>query len=110
MAERIKFCMEEHVAGAVTEGLRRRGVNVLAAREADMLGADDEQHLAFALREDRAFFTQVADFLRLHAANRAHSGMVYAPEQTAIGTSVRGLMLIHDILSPEDMRGRVEFL
>ena len=31
--------MDEHISKAITEGLRRRGVNVLTAQEADMLGS-----------------------------------------------------------------------
>ncbi len=110
MAERIQFYLDEHVPRAVTEGLRRRGVDVLTAREAGMLQAKDEQHLAFALSEGRVIVTQDADFLRLHAAGRPHAGIVYVPQQTAVGTIVRGLMLIYDILSPEDMANHVEFL
>ncbi len=110
MAERIKLYMDEHVPRAVTEGLRRRGVEVLTAREADMLRADDEQHLALASREGRVVFTQDADFLRLHAAGYRHTGIVYAPQGTAIGTIVRGLMLIYDVLGAEDMSAHVEFV
>lgn len=102
--------MDEHVPRAVTQGLRRRGVDVLTAQEAGMLGADDEQHVALALRQGRVIFTQDADFLRLNAAGLPHSGMVYAPQQTAIGTIVHGLMLIYDVLSPEEMASHVEFL
>jgi uncharacterized protein with PIN domain len=109
MAEHIKFYMDEHVPRAVTEGLRRRGVDVLTTQEAAMLEAD-EQHLAVALSEGRVIFTQDADFLRLHAAGRPHSGIAYAPQHTAIGTIVRSLMLIHDVLSPQDMAGHVEFI
>lgn len=86
MAERIKFYMDEHVPRAVTEGLRRRGVDVLTTQEADMVEADDEQHVALALREGRVIVTQDADFLRLHAAGCPHSGIAYAPQHTPIGT------------------------
>lgn len=51
---RIAFHMDEHVPAAVSEGLRRRGVDVLTAREAGMLGAPDEWHLALAGREGTA--------------------------------------------------------
>lgn len=110
MAERIQFYLDEHVPRAVTEGLRRRGVDVLTAQEAGMLHAKDEQHLAFALSEGRVIVTQDADFLRLHAAGRPHAGIVSVPQQTAVSTIVRGLMLIYDILGPEDMASHVEFL
>ncbi len=48
MAEPIKFYMDEQVPRAVTEGLRRRGVDVLRAQEAGMLEADDTiSHVEF---------------------------------------------------------------
>ena len=110
MAEGIKYYMDQHVPRAVTEGVRRRGVDALTAQEAGLARADDEEHLAFTSREGRVVFTQDADFLRLHAAGVQHRGIVYAPQQTAIGYIVRGLMLIHDVLGPEDMVNPVEFL
>lgn len=110
MAEPLRFYLDEHVPRAVAEGLRRRGVDVLRVQEAGRLGADDEWHLAFALREGRVIFTQDADFLRLHAAARPHAGIVYGAQQTPIGTMVRALMLIYNVLSPKDMDNHVEFL
>ncbi len=110
MAERIKFYMDEHVHRAVTDGLRRRGVDALTAKDAGLLEAEDEQHLAFALGNGRVILTQDADFLRLHAAGHQHSGIVYAPQQTAIGAIVRGLLMIYDVLSSEDMANHVEFV
>ncbi|HLI27413.1 MAG TPA: DUF5615 family PIN-like protein [Chloroflexota bacterium] len=102
--------MDEHVPRAVTEGLRRRGVDVLTAQEAGLLHLMDAQHLTFARNAGRVIVTQDADFLRLHAAGHAHAGIVYAPQQTPIGAMVRGLMLIHDIVTPAEMMNHVEFL
>lgn len=75
-----------------------------------MLQATDEQHLAFAFQEGRVIVTQDADVLRFHAMGHTHAGIVYAPQQTSVGTMLRGLMLIHDVLPPEDMAGHVELL
>lgn len=40
-----------------------------------------------------------------------HPGIIYC-EKTArsIGEIIRGLILIYEVLAPEDMRGKVEFL
>ena len=38
------------------------------------------------------------------------SGLAYAPHGTSIGRVVRGLMLIHQVLEPEEMEGQIEFL
>ena len=110
MAERIKFYTDEHVAKAVVAGLRRRGVDVLTAPEAGLHPAEDERHLKLAVQQSRVIFTQDADFLRLHAAGVQHEGLVYAPQHTPVGQILRGLMLIYEVLSPEEMRNHVEFL
>lgn len=107
---RIAFYMDEHVQSAVSHGLRLRGVDVLTAQDAGMLGACDEDHLALAVQEQRTIFTQDVDFLRLHASNHAHAGIVYAPQGTPVGAIVRGLALIRELLRPEEMAGRVDFL
>jgi uncharacterized protein with PIN domain len=108
--ERIAFYMDEHVPSAVSQGLRLRGIDVLTAQNAGMRGASDEDHLALAVQEQRAIFTQDTDFLRLHAANHAHAGIVYAPQGTPTGAIVRSLMLIHEVLGPVEMAGRLEFV
>ena len=110
MAEKIRFYMDEHVPSAVTKGLRLRGVDVLTAQEVGMLEADDEDHLALATEQGRVVFTQDADFLRLHAAGTLHAGIVYVRQQTPIGYIVRGLMMVYQVLEPEDMQNHVEFL
>ena len=85
-----RFYMDEHVSRAVVRGLRQRGIDVQTVVEAQKLGASDDEHLAFALREGRVVFTQDDDFLRLAAAGAAHAGIVYAPQGTPIGAVVRG--------------------
>jgi predicted nuclease of predicted toxin-antitoxin system len=91
-------------------GLRQRGADVLSVPDAGMMGASDEAHMALALREGRVLFTQDADFLRLAASGTPHAGIVYARQQTSLGTTIHGLMLIHQILSSEEMFGRIEYL
>lgn len=110
MADRIKFYTDEHVATAVVEGLRQRGIDVRSVVEANMLSADDDEHLKFALDESRVLFTQDEDFLRLHAEGAPHAGIAYAPQGTSVGDVIRGLMLIHQVLDDDDMAGHLEYL
>ena len=110
MRDRIRYYADEHVAGAVIRGLRQRGVDVLSVPEAGLLGASDEEHLERAAAEGRVLLTQDDDFLRLHAHGADHAGIAYAPQGTSIGKIVRGLMLIREILDPDDMKGHVEYL
>lgn len=102
--------MDEHVPAVVTEGLRRRGVLVLTAQEAGLRSATDEEHINVAREKGFAIFTQDTDFLRLHSSGIPHRGIIFAPQQTPIRKIMRGLMLIHDVLNPEDMVNHVEFL
>jgi len=75
-----------------------------------MAGARDEEHLTFALAGGRVIFTQDADFLRLHTAGHPNAGIVYAPQQATTGAILRTLMLVYDVLTPEDMTSHVEFV
>jgi len=110
MPERLKFYLDEHVDRAVADGLYRRGVDVLRAQDAGMHPAPDSAHLDLARGEGRVIFTQDADFLRLHAAGKPHTGIVYVPQHTAVGTIVAALMLIYEVLSPEEMINPIEFV
>jgi hypothetical protein len=110
MSGEIKFYFDEHVHSAVASGLKHRGVDVLTSQEANMLGAADEEHLAFAQLHHRVTVTQDDDFLKLHASGIEHSGIVYTPQHTPIGYFVRGLLLVYQVLTPEEIKNQVEFL
>ncbi|MEM1093475.1 MAG: DUF5615 family PIN-like protein [Bacteroidota bacterium] len=111
MAKPIAFYTDEHIHGAIIEALRRREHDVLTASEADMIGAEDVAHLRRAAAENRTLITRDDDFLRLHAQGIPHAGIVYAHQQRAsIGDFVRGLLMIVDILSGEDMINHIEFI
>src|SRR6266404_1973222 len=102
--------MDEHVPSAVTLGLRRRGVDIVTAQEAELLGAKDVTHLQYASENSRVVFSQDADFLVLHKQGIAHAGIAYAPQQTPIGDLVRMLALVHEVIEAEEIVGRVEFI
>lgn len=110
MARAVKFYTDEQVAKAVARGLRQRGVDAVSAAAANMLGAADERHLALALQEQRVIFTQDHDFLRLDAAGVEHAGIAYARQGTSIGDIIRGLVLIYQVFSAEEMHRHVEYL
>ena len=110
MGDPIRFYLDEHVDHALARGLAERGVDVLTASAAKMLEAADITHLAFAKSEQRVVFSQDADFLRLHGTGLEHAGIVYAAQQTPIGKLVRGLLLIFETMTPDEMKNHVEFL
>jgi hypothetical protein len=78
--------------------------------EAGMLSATDEAQLAFALNTGRVIFTQDGDFLRMAAGGVSHAGVIYAPQGTSISPIVRGLPLIHNVLSAEELVDHIEYI
>ena len=109
-AQRVRLYADEHIPKAVTEGLRRRGVDVVTCQEAGLRGAADPEHLAFALQSRRSVLTRDADFLRLHSQGQSHAGILYCPREHSVGQTIRSVMLVHEVLSAQDMIDHVEFL
>jgi hypothetical protein len=67
--------------------------------------------LQFAAGNARVLVTQDSDFLRLHAQSVPHSGIAFClPHSPSAGEMLRRVTLIHDLLSPEEISGQVEFL
>lgn len=76
-----------------------------------LVGATDQQHLAFALAEDRVIITQDADFLELHHAGVQHAGIAYyQPGRRSVAELVSFLCLMHDCLDAEEIRRQLQYL
>src|SRR5262245_5811726 len=107
--------MDVHVRRAVTEGLRRRGVDVVTAQEDGSATLNDSQLLDCSGALGRALFSQDEDLL-CEATHRqrngiAFSGVVYAhPLRITDGQAIRDLELMAGVYDPLDMEGRVEYL
>ncbi|MDX9956112.1 MAG: DUF5615 family PIN-like protein [Anaerolineae bacterium] len=110
MVSRLRFHLDEHISPKVAEALRRHGVDVTTTIGADLRTASDTAQLDFCRREMRVLVTQDADFLRHSRTDNAHAGIVYCNSQRTISEIVRGLILVYEILTVEDMQGRVEYL
>jgi len=111
MKDRIKFHLDENISQVITNGLRRRGINVTTTPEEKLIGKSDEEQLTFALSQNRVIFTQDTDFLRINQSSITHAGIAYCPQQSkSIGQIIRGLLLIWEILEPEEMYNHIEFI
>jgi predicted nuclease of predicted toxin-antitoxin system len=67
--------------------------------------------LAFALAEGRVIFTNDDDFLRLHDQSVPHPGIVYCHQQNrSVSEIIRALELLWEILEPDELANRVEFI
>jgi hypothetical protein len=111
MAGRIRFHLDEQVDVAIARALRRYGVDVTTTVEAGLRAASDKEQLAYARREQRVLVTHDADFLRLATADSDHAGIAFCPRTgRSIGDIIRSLLLIHELLTPEEIARRVEYL
>lgn len=111
MPRAIRFHLDEHCDPAIAVGLRRQGIKVTTTADANLLRASDEEHAAYGLSAGRVIFTQNRDFLRMHAAGMEHAGLAYCRQQSlTISEIINGLTLLWEILEPNEMHNRVEFL
>jgi predicted nuclease of predicted toxin-antitoxin system len=111
MPRTIRFHLDEHIDFAVADGLRRRGIDVTTSADAGLLGAEDLDHIAFANPAGRVILSSDPDFLRLHHQGVQHSGIAYCHQQSrTIGEMIRALELLWEVLEPDEMHNRVEFI
>lgn len=111
MSQRLRFLLDENVAQAVADALRRRGIDVTTTVDARLRSATDEEHVAFAFREQRVIFTQDADFLVIATRGVKHFGIAYChPESRSIGQIIAALLGLWHHRDCETMRDVVEFI
>ena len=111
----LAFLMDHHIHSAITDGLRRRGIDVLTAFEDGRSKAHDDELLQRATVLRRVFVSQDQDLLRLTAewqrAGRAFAGVAFGiQENLDIGGTIEYLELISQALPPDEMRNRVEYI
>ena len=107
---KIAFYTNESVNVTTSEGLKRRGINILAARDAGNLGLSDEEQLNYAAKNNFVIVTHDDDFLTM-AIKYDHKGIVYVHQQKyGVGDLIRKLKLLWDVAEQEDFRNHVEFL
>lgn len=107
----MKFYLDEHIPKAVVEGLRRRGIDVPTVQDAGRVGDPDRKQLAFAAMKRRVLVTFDDDFLALDAAGTPHSGIVFSQAgRRSVGELIESLVLIANVIEPEEMGNHIEFI
>ena len=107
--------MDHHVHAAITEGARRRRVDVLTTQEDGTTRLADPALLDRATALGRVLFTQDQDLL-VEAARRqktgvAFGGVIYAPQSEALlGRYVLDLELLCLASEPVDFADQVTYL
>ncbi|HWL95119.1 MAG TPA: DUF5615 family PIN-like protein [Phycisphaerae bacterium] len=107
----LRFHLDENVNIHLADALRRRGFDVTAAQEVNLKGRPDFDHIQFAITQARVLVTHDADFLRLDKASAGHSGIIFCPmSRCGIGGMLRSLTSIAELISSEQMSGRIEYI
>jgi hypothetical protein len=111
----LGFYMDEQVPRQITEGLRRRGVDVLTIQDDGRTGEDDPEVLDRAREIGRVLFTRDDDFLaeaaRRQSIGERFSGVVYAHQlRVTIGQCIADLETIADACDLDEFANRVEYL
>jgi predicted nuclease of predicted toxin-antitoxin system len=107
--------MDENVQGAITRGVRRRGVDAVTVQEDGYGGRDDPDVLDRATSLGRILFSQDEDLLA-EATRRQRNGIPFAgvvfaaQDEAAIGQCVRDIELIAFAGASEEFLDRVHYL
>ena len=110
MADRIRFHLDEHVDPAIATALRRAGIDVTTTNEAGLRTQDDVAHLRFARAEARVIVTRDQDFLRIASRPLDHAGIVFYTANQSIREIIEGLILIYEVMTPDELAGQIEYL
>jgi predicted nuclease of predicted toxin-antitoxin system len=110
LADRIAFHLDEHVDPAIAVALRRAGIDVTTTNEAGLRTSDDLSQLAYACAMGRVIVTRDTDFLRIADRTPDHPGVAFYSADQSIREIIEGLILIYEVLTPEEMGGHVEYL
>lgn len=111
MEAAIRFYLDENVPIAVATQLRRRGIEVVTARDLNVLGDSDLNHLQRAKSMGYVLCTHDADYVEMATAGVHHAGIIFGQQHKhGIGDWVRFLELLHAVYEPEEMTNHVEYL
>lgn len=107
--------MDENVHGAITNGLRQRGIDVLTVQEDGKSGLPDPAVLDRAIALNRILFSQDDDLLaeanERQRAGTSFPGVVFARQtKVSIGTCIRDLELISTLGRSSEFKDSVLFL
>jgi predicted nuclease of predicted toxin-antitoxin system len=111
----LSIYMDVHVPLAITEGLRRRRIDVLTSQEDGTMEEDDESLLVRSTGLGRLLFTQDQDLLAIaakwQASGKPFAGILYAHQQaSSLGRLVADIELLATCCVVEELSNRVSYL
>jgi hypothetical protein len=107
----LSLLCDEHVRFDLIYGLRIQGIGVVSVQDLDLRGRPDPEILAAARQSGRIVYTSDTDFVRLSDSGMAHLGVLFHHSRKySPGAAINVVSLACQVLSPEEMVNRVEFL
>lgn len=96
---------------AIARALRQKEIDVTLSRQIGLAAASDDEQLAQALQAGRVIVTHDAHFIGFWRRQTQHAGIVHCHQgELSVGDVIRGLVLIWETCSPEEMIGSIIFL
>ena len=107
----LPLLCDEHVRFDVIGGLRAQGIDVVTVQDLGLRGRPDPEILAMAAHLGRIVYTSDTDFVRISDSGVPHLGVLFHHvRKYRPGAAINAVSLACQILSPDEMRNRVEFL
>lgn len=111
----LTLYMEVHIPAAITDGVRRCGLDVLTSQEDGTRTADDEPLLTRAATLGRLLVTYDEDFLTIAAqwqgTGKHFPGILFAsPMGISIGRLIADIHLVAEVCPAEEVADRVIYL
>lgn len=111
MVAQIRYYLDENMQIAIAEQLIRRGIDAITARDLNLLGEEDTNHLERATSMERIPCTHDVDYIALASTGVRHAGIVLGQQDRhGIGMWVTFLTRIHYERTAENMRNSVEYV
>ena len=111
----LPLYMDHHIPAAITQGLRRRGLDVLTCRDDETTNWEDNPLFERAAELDRILFTMDEDHLaiarRWQQTGREFAGLLFAHALgISIGKAIDDIELIATACDLSEMRNQVQYL
>jgi len=111
----LQLYMDVYVKAVITAGLRRRGIDVVTAQEDGGAHLEDVALLDHATALQCVLFSQDDDLLAIARDRQAtgvfFAGLIYGHQLAAtVGKYVLDLEVVSQVLHPEEMGNRIEYL
>ena len=107
----LALLCDEHIDYDIIAGLTHQGIDAVSAQQMGLDATDDALVLSEARQLGRVIYTGDDDFLRINQTNFPHLGILYHhPLKYSIGQAIDAVATACQVLSPDEMRNRVEFL